>query len=243
MIPVFCPTGQGQLSAASSGSPIAGYRAWYNPSTIQQTAGIVTAWNDASANAYHLTTPSGLPTYVSSAINGQAGVGFASASSQSIANSVAISNYMSAAAWTIYAVFSATTFTGSNNANYQSGGSIFSDSALFIALGSGTTASKKIVAGDTGTPATIASGVVSAGLFIVEFYFDGTNINLRTNGTGATPVANANLSNLTHDIQVGVAGAYFNGTMCELVFYNTTLSSSNRTTMHSYLGTKYGGTG
>src|ERR1700685_4574995 len=56
--------------------PVPGYTAWYNPTTIQHTGSTINACNDASANAFHLSTVAGGPVYTASAINGLAGITF-----------------------------------------------------------------------------------------------------------------------------------------------------------------------
>ena len=248
MIPVFCPAGQGQLTIIGGASPVAGYTAWYNPTTIQHSGAVVTAWNDASANAFHFGTAVNSPVYTSSAINGLAGVtGNGSTSQRELTSTATLANVIGASstAYTLYAVFTANNFTGSG---VSRPGAVITDSAGFLGLGTGTVGDANYIGYSQGTGGTfgISSAASTTGITVImEMYYDGTNLHLRFNGTDATPVGSTGGITTTGTLQVGKSWTsdWLDGSVCEIIIYNSVLSSGNRTAMHSYLGTKYAGTG
>ena len=227
---------------------IAGYTAWYNPSTLQHTGSVVTSWSDASANGYNITTANASPVYsASGGPNGLPSMQL-NGTNQYLSSSVVImSNLVSTTAYTIYAVFQITSYTGANNTNFSQTGSVF-QAATSAEIGMGT-GSSDLLAGHkpSGGQVTQVGPATSTGItVIVEMYYDGTNINLRVNGTGYGPTAAGSVGNLGGDLQIGADVAlahFFKGYISELIFYNTTLSSGNRTTMRTCLGSKYNGTG
>ena len=249
MIPVFCPAGQGQFNVVAPTSPITGYRAWYNPTTIQQAASIVTAWNDASANAFHFGTAVNSPAYTASAINGLAGVTFTAASLEKLTGSTNMSSLVSAAAYTIYAVYKLTSFSGNNGTDISTCAGLYSDAGGIMSQGPESATQSYIVAGHyTGSAFVTAgnSGATSTGITIItETYYDGSSIFFRFNGSDKSSVvaANAGSFGTIQSGQSASSGKYFDGSICEMLFYNTTLSSANRTSNRLYLGAKYAGTG
>lgn len=231
-----------------SSSPVAGYRAWYNPSTIQQSAGVVTAWNDASANSFHFATAVNSPVYISSAINGLAGVSVAAASTQKLTGTATLGNLVSTAAYTAYYVFKATSFNGSGGASLANMSAVFQDSNGEFGCGTSNLASAGYGAGhfDGADKSAFNNPGQSSNITVImEHYYDGTNIHIRFNGTNLGAVAASSIGLTTGTLVAGVSqlGNYFSGSMCEMIFYNTTLSGANMTANRSYLGTKYAGTG
>jgi len=157
-----------------------------------------------------------------------------------------MSNLVSTTAYTIYAVFQITSYTGLNNTNFSQTGSVF-QAATSGEIGMGTGSSDLLAGHNSGGLVTQVGPATSTGItVIVEMYYDGTNINLRVNGTGYGPTAAGSVSSLAQDLRIGTSISstyFFNGYISELIFYNTTLSSGNRTTMRTCLGSKYNGTG
>lgn len=232
----------------NSGAPVSGATAWYNPLTIQQTTGVVTAWNDGSGNNFHFGTATNSPVYTASAINGLPGVTFTAASLMKLTGTAVLSNWISASAYTIYAVFKLSAFTGSAGGGYEGTSPVFSDSSGFIGLGGGRSVNQNYGGGHwDGGDRSIYSATSSSGITVImEQYYDGTNLHVRFNGTDGTPLAVGNVTTLTGHIQSGLNSpttVYLSGSICEMIFYNTALNSTNRTHNRSYLGTKFAGTG
>ena len=227
---------------SSAVSPVAGYTAWYNPTTIQQSGGNVTGWNDASINAFNFTSAFNSPAYSASTINGLPGIVFTAASSQYLTSGATLANLIGASSstFTAYTVCKLSSFTGAS----VFGGQIFSDSAGVCQWGDTSAANSEIV-----FSAIAAVGVSSstAITIILEVYYDGVNQHLRVNGVNASPVAATGAIVTTGTLFCGRSGTggtiYFDGTICEMIFYSSVLSGANMTTNRSYLATKYAGTG
>ena len=230
--------------ASTSNTPVAGYQAWYNPTTIQQTAGVVTAWNDGSANAFNISTAHALPTYNSTAINGLPGVQL-NGTSQYLSGTPTLGNLISKTAYTIYCVYQIAAYTGTNNTGGGGNASVFCDSGGFCLQGAGST--HLIALENDGSSKVVDAGAIGTGITVItEQFYDGTNLNFRVNGTNQTPTASTGVSTTTGTMHIGANSTpsqFFEGYICELIFYNTTLSAGNMTSNRSYLGTKYAGTG
>lgn len=230
-------------ASAAAGGPASGYTGWYTPLSIQETAGIVTAWNDVSGNGYHFGTAHSSPLYQASAINGEAGVRFINALSTSLSSTATLGNLVSAAAYTIYAVYIFSGYNGTGSGFNTSAG-VYSDSGLNLGQGVTNLGSAGISCGHydgayESQPATVGTNVK----VISEVAYDGVDIFLRVNGSTIGNVAAGNISTTTGTMQCGTASNVITGYLCELIFYNTNLSGGNKTTTRSYLGTKYAGSG
>jgi hypothetical protein len=237
----------------AAASPVAGYTAWYNPSTIQQTTSVVTGWHDASVNAFHFGTANGSPVYTASAINGLPGMTVVSATQQYLTGTPTLANLIGASstAFTMYAVYSIASFNGnSSTISAATAPGPFMDSNGFCGFGVSNAAGS--VAGayiqgtaDPGGAYFLEQAATTLTTMIVEAYYDGSNIHYRQNGADSSPTAVTGGVPTTGTIQCGKSWSaqYFGGTICELIFYSSVLSSGNRAANHSYLGTKYAGTG
>jgi hypothetical protein len=85
---------------------------------------------------------------------------------------------------------------------------------------------------------------VSAGRHTVELWHDGTNLNLRIDGTTADAAPCAPISNLYRQPMIGTSYApassgYFAGKLCEIVISKTNLSAADRDACAAYLTTKW----
>ena len=101
---------------------------------------------------------------------------------------------------------------------------------------------------DAGTLRTIDSGNTSAAVAILEYVWDGSNVDLWRNGSSIVTPASAT-GTTTFDVlalggyyapSTGVPkGAYTNANQCEFVFYSSVPSAGDRTLLRNYLNTKW----
>lgn len=230
--------------ASAALSLVSGYASLYTPASIQHSGGGVTGWNDTSGNGYNFTSAGGGPSYLSSGINGQPGVGFLASSSQVVHGGPLLSSLVGAAgsAFTIYLVFNISSYTGSSNLRNGNAG-VFGDTGGYVQIGPGSTAfvttmwysgSSDNLLASTGpalNTTCIYQCVCSPGGGLI------VNINGSTQST-----AFAALGSTSGNVELGSSedGLYFSGTLALVCTYASALSSTNQNTNLTNLNAVFG---
>jgi hypothetical protein len=234
---------------------IAGLTVWHDASdatTITDTAGAVTQWDDKSVNGYNLTPPGGVnPTTGTRTINSLNAIDFVSASSQDVR--IASANFMDGTngTFTLFAAFEADVTGGSRQVvSSDSPTSVRGPQTLKL---NGTTletlriqnssGSTDVVADSAGTAISTAVTTVAVvqhrALGVLEAWMNGSS-----NGStsDASPAANRDAAMIYVIGSSGRGGEFFDGLVGEVVTYGAVLSSADINTVANYLATKWGGT-
>lgn len=78
--------------------------------------------------------------------------------------------------------------------------------------------------------------------YVFEASFNGTTVTSKVNGSGTQTVAAGNISGTMGVMRSGVRDGtdYYNGQICEIVTYNTQLSTADSTGVRQYLANRWG---
>lgn len=229
------------------GEPVAGMKGWFTPASIQQSASVVTGWNDVSGNALHLGTAAGSPAYLASAINGLAGVDF-DGTDDRVSSSANYSAFISDAAYSIYIVANVDAIDTNDEAGqtYNNDG-FCGDNAVKVGPGLRSAPTVHFGHRDSAFQRTSSITISTGTAYIFAQRFDGSSITGRINTTStevtasATTVAASDIGTALNIGRVsGSADYWLDGKVCELIFYNTALSAANHRTNLEYLAAKYG---
>lgn len=237
---------------------------WLNannaPSVIYNGSNQVSQWSDLSGNGYHFlqATAGNKPVYgAATGPGGRPALSFASASSQylalaSIPSSVSFTGGVSSLSVVNFST------TGSFERIFDFGNGNASDniitgrqasSANFYAEGwngaSGGqtyTSTNPIVNGANNIFATVQQGGTAGTQTAVAFYSAGA-LQASTGSSGSSvtylPQAINRASNFVGRSN-WVADTYFNGTLSEILFFNTALNATRRTILQQYLSAAWG---
>ena len=244
-------------------APVAGYKAWYDASdtaTISKTGSNVTQWNDKSANALNLVQATGIkqPLSGTRTQNGKNMIDFDGSDD-------VLSSNASAATWqfltnntnsTVFAVLFVDTAADYRGIFDVSGGSIANVTSYTWAIDNTDKFFGGVGTNAGGTYNWLANSVSSftdntAAQFAVVS--DTTNATAANRGLiykNGTLVFNSNTytgtyssSNPSQPLNVGgLTGSAdsFDGGICEIIIYNSILSSGDITKNVNYLATKWG---
>lgn len=202
--------------------PVSGYVGLYTAASFSSTT-----WTDLSGNGNHATASGTLPTVVSTSGNGSSKT-FNTLSGGT--NSMVL--WPAAILPSTYTMFHVTRYTSSTrariftgtNQNWLSG---FWSGSTGVAYHNGWIASTNIGYNTNWFVSTDQN----------ESYW--TNGTLRGNSGAGSP-SNARLSILNGQYAQNGSGEVSDWQCAEIIVYNTTLSTSNRQSVESYLRTKYG---
>lgn len=215
------------LSGLSDGDPVGGATPW-----TDRVTGTRTWTNPTEGNRPNFKNTSGP--------NGKPYIRFVAASSHFLEFSVAGSNIFTASAWTMFWVIK----PDSNGvALGTEGGANIIHNNGFIGLclfDSGGSVNKfrhyRFDGGYTGVDSTTT---YSTGTwYIVEAWYDGTDLHIKVNNDTEATVAASNPSSLTN-IPRMCRNTSFSGDIAEGLIYNVSKSSGDRTTIRNGLATKY----
>jgi hypothetical protein len=262
-------TGSSPYSSASNAAvpngPVAGYKVWLDASdttTITSSGGSVSQWTDKSANAYTFTqaTSTNQPTTGTRTINSKNVLDF-DGTSDYLYSTAAISTwkFLHSAASTIFIVAN-TDVTNSNHSfvSTQAGSTSRIGFYTYQDMGNMYARVDKGSAGNTVYNSTYALAY-GTGNYYFTYKSDPTNataadrIKISQNGgtyygtnTATNAVSTADSENsLTIgcllDLFNGVRypGGWHNGTIAEIIIYDSALSSGDIASVQSYLATKW----
>lgn len=207
-------------------------------------------WTDLSGNGRHYTQTGGnRPTVDGTGLNGQQTVAFSRASSQYlVGNSTALLN--AAVAHTVIIVFKQPAFPGPTV--YRTILSIKGATTMWT-----TWHTQDLFYGDSAfgfvngkiMGATAAWGTTGYNLFVSTYNGSGdstsTNFTLEKNGVSQTltgPKAASAGNNLNYVGAFGatVASDFHDGQIAEIIILQSSISAGNRTSLESYMTTRYG---
>lgn len=229
---------------------LTGLVGWYDaadPTQVVTSGTAVTLWRDKSGQGNNTTLASGSPQYTAQ-LNKKAGIVFNGTTSYFVIPKIIDTN------WSIFIVLT-TTVTGPGAASqWWTGAGIFDAEVAGTQSDFGTSLYGSSFATGVGNPPTGDNTIISgtsintgAG-FICEFqrisatgYFENF-INGTSQGsvTGGTGVRTAPTRIVIGALQTLPNGYYFNGSMYEIVVYNSYLSGQQREQVEGYLAWKWG---
>ena len=208
--------------------------------------GFIDTFYDQSGNSRNLTqsTQANQPQLVSSGslittVGGRASPLF-DATNDSMTSGIAISNFITASAYT--ALMAGKVNSGVTGANAYYNRHAFADSGgYFEGLSwNATQYNPNHYAASYVGPTTGVSYPVTN---VVVHKYDGTNILGYIGGGAGASAAGGNVGLLTGTAQMGFgASAYFDGNIPELIIYNSSVSTANLNTLGANLASYYGTT-
>lgn len=219
-------------------------------STLATNGQTVQQWNDQSGVGNHLSqaTSARRPTYTTGLLNGLPGIVFVVANVQWIANQAIALGGTTASAFVV-----AKTPSPGTNADRVVTFTATGQGLDFNNTGSGIflfSASSTSISGYRNSGA-LSNGTVVANTFMqLGSIYDGTNNTVYLGGTAQTPVANTSTFAATGALGIGggvqtppgstSGDSTMDGTICEIVFTNTALSSGDRSSLNSYFTSRWG---
>jgi hypothetical protein len=205
-------------------------------SSISTTSGNVTQWRDKSGNANHTTAGTGQPTYTSPFV-------VFGGSAQLILPLVFSTD------WSIFIVARTTQTTGTSGSQWWAGAGFFDAEITNTQNDYGMNIVGGFLATGVGNPDTTiqsASQVNTGNLFIAEFLRNsstGVMSNIVTGGTAVTITGPTGIRNSVSRISLGALQTnlnYFNGSIAEVIAFNTVITESQRQNIEGYLAWKWG---
>lgn len=202
--------------------------------TITQSSSLVSSWADKSGQGFHFTQNASKPTY-GTTTDSKPSVNFNISSSQYLSNTT-ISTTTS---YTILIVNKFIDYAGRNNSNR-----IFSstfDPGLLMQV---SYPPSKYYVGGMGNGSGGWGGLITAGdmisLNIIAQTHNGTNLYAYQNGTTYGPVSAISSATYT-GLSIGgpIVGQFYNGNICEILMYNSVLSTTDRQKVEGYLAWKW----
>lgn len=246
-----------QLNTSNGYTPILAGTPYFwldgaDAATTQLTSGNVTTWLDKSGNGRNATQPttSNAPTLVTAAQNGLNALSF-SGTAGSSGTCLNLSN-ITTVPFTMFLVCKYNTLTATSFA-YSMVGSGFSPTWRYS--GGGTSYTSNAIGVDNGGGGTRYAGLTEAGGPLSNTGFNIYNFQLPASSAGTlfmNGVAGCNVDSFTYasgtTFTFPTIGGFaqlptnspFNGTICEMVWYNASLSTDDRQKMEGYLAWKWG---
>jgi len=223
---------QDKPSSAFTPSSVANLHAWWDGTSITGVSDGATtgSWADSGPNGYTAGS-SGLPVYRATGVSGKPGLEFTAADLGTNASG-------SLTAFTIFAAIHPINPTGNQSIYCAATGT----NGIQVRLSGTNPAIVRPAVAVIGT----SSGTVSAGTpVILAFTFTAnTSWAIHINGTAAgsgstTQTPTAGLTGWLGNTTSG-GNQRFNGRIGDLIIYSAALNSTDRGSVTSYLGTKYG---
>ncbi len=213
--------------------------------TITQSGGLVSQWNDKSGNSRNATASSTeRPSYSATAFNSKPGLAFNGSSNVMQANALASLLGGDDAPFTAYVVanLSSGTILGAGSSI-----SAFPINAPFFLSSSLLATARRAADAAPGTPTTdvVGSNSASANLLLGNV-FTGTTATLYKNGSqDATGAQNVNTLGNLDRFGIGAlvrstAASYMTGTVSEIIVNTSAISTDTRQRIEGYLAHKWG---
>ena len=227
-----------------SANMLAWYRAdsgvIYNSGTSK-----VSQWQDQSGNAMHASqgTSGNQPTLSTASINNLPAINFAGASSQYLTLPSGFANFTSGAQ--VFVVVAPTSTQPAVPAKIVDIGNGTASDNLFMQMKTNTTAGYGSYNNTTSSEIDTTAASIGTSFQLIEGILDNAgNGTVRLNGTSNVTGTLQNLRNLTRSNNYiggcSAGGCYLSGKIAEVLIYNTSLSTSDRHDVESYVGSKYG---
>lgn len=219
---------------------ISGLALWFDANdtaTITQSGGLVSQWNDKSANVYHATaTTTARPTTGTRTQFGRNALDFdGTANTMALpAGAYAIPNGPN----TVFCVYRQDTTATQQRPFYGTAGTPRWGFDLL------TTPAITFASGSSNALAASVSATHDTSVHIATGRRSGTTQTVIRDGVSPTTNANAVSSAMT-GINIGSTpptGTFFDGLICEVIAYNSSLSDANVNLVGNYLKQKWGGT-
>jgi alpha-L-fucosidase len=216
--------------------PVPGYARWFDASTANylttNATGLVTQWNDLSANQAQATPQTGhSPSYVSSAVNGLGAIHFGPGPAYDPASSDSLNFYQDTAIRTVFSIFKGSSFLLTDTNAYDFHRPNDTDPAAPLWVG----APNNWTSANIRNGATYVNGMLSDGATFAMPTNPNNGFNLvEVVSTGPVSADGFNRDRIYH------AGDQWHG---ELLIYDTVLSEANRLAVEQYLNRKWFGFG
>jgi hypothetical protein len=197
----------------------------------------VSQWDDQSGNG-HIFLPGATQPSIGSGINGQPTVDFDGAAT-SITCSDALSTIITASAWTAFAVYDYTG-TATTTATSYMNPPIIRDVGAFWGLFAST---QNLIAycWDGADKSARPTASANTNYYATTLLLSGT-IFAEENLLGTSSAASGNITTLTNSVNLGAAfgaGAWFKGSVGEIIVYNRALSSPEAVRVQRYLSANW----
>lgn len=213
---------------------IAGCTGWVASDKLTGLANndpVTTLTNFGSANNF-TGSGAGRFTYKTNIVNGLPALDLAGA--QKMTSSSAASAFITASAFTIFAVIYPRTASATNPATYNDNG-VIGDTGGYVGLYLKNTPQAMAYVWD-GSDKHADRPISLNAWSILEIRLDAGNLYARVNGGTEVSVASGNVGSITSTFEIGHgSGLYFDGYIAEIVSYNSALSSTDRTSVRNYL--------
>jgi hypothetical protein len=205
----------------------------------------VTQWTDKTGNGFHFTVPSGFisPVYTSNAINGLPALSFTTTGGDQMLRNTSIS--INVSAYTIFALVRQNASAPSPyGANYILGGNptggeysllygTYTGGNFISSTGNSSNTWNDLAVNSPNTQlkSTTLTGMVVNGTVLTP-YINGTAMNTKTGTTG--PYTGMSVGGMQN------GGQIWGGFICEILIFNSALTSSERQVVEGYLANKWG---
>ena len=211
------------------------------------TDGFVVTWYDQSGNARDMTqsTAASQPKIVSSGsivagVDGKVSLDF-DGSNDRMVTSATLANYISASASTIFVVFVADAIDTGALASYQYD-TIFCDTSGYAGLHLAGTDKMKFYNWD-GNEDYAGPTIATSTDYIAEMRHESGTLYAKVNNGSESSATSGNTQVTTGNPEIGGrlygVSPFFNGRLSEIIFYDTALSSGNRSTASTDINTYY----
>lgn len=229
---------------------------WYRADTVVLSGANVTSWTEKFGNGYAATPPGTAPTQVLSVINGQPVIRFVAASNTILRfasglNLIAAGSPMTQVVVMKSSVVGVGVFMGvlSMGVGASASQNLFlANAATYQPLnfggGDGNTGQMSV------GPAVFDS---STAFFGLAAQYSGVSGNFHTasdwsvtnNNSGISIVAGVGITNTANSQNIigdftGPAGVQLDGDIAEIIVWNSVLSGTDASNLHTYLNTRYG---
>lgn len=234
---------------AFSPADIAGLTLWLDsddPATVTDAgSGDCSQWNDKSGNGFHVTqsTSGDRPAITASAVNGRTALSFDGVSDHLDRVTTQLVN-VSDGSFTVFAVAVTDTVAAGTGQILCQDNTTGARRPQFLRR-NGSAAESIVFAGSTA--ATDGAGITlsTATAYLFEAISDGATIECLVDGSGDGPTARASQNAVSDLVAVGVraknsSGSYWDGFICEIVFYDLDISTEDRASVRGYLSDRWG---
>jgi hypothetical protein len=224
---------------------IAGCELWFDAAdttTITKAGGLVSQWNDKSGNVNNVSQATGANQPTETTLNALNALVF-NGTSDFLANAAATGLPQGVGTFSAFAVAITTSFAGGSETAVSWGSAaLFAQFGGYTA-GTGWSFNTAVTSGYDATAPTTSvhgySGVYAGGTISPGYtqWIDGNAETLTFVNPTTAPTASG--AALAIGQYVG-GGNFFPGTIAEVIFYNSALSTTNRQTLEGYLAWKWG---
>lgn len=233
--------GYGAATAAFVPTQLSGCTLWLRADmgVTDAGGGKCSAWADQSGNGRNFTQgiDANRPIITASAINGRQALRFDSAASQRLSNGTALSSFITASAWTAFAVFNYTGASAVSPTSY-SNPALIADSSSYCGLYNSTT--RAVAYCWDGADKSARPTITTSTNYYLTAQLSGGNIVANVNAGSNSTTASGNVSTLTGTMHLGGVSVYHKGDIGEIIMYNRALSAGELTQVQAYLASYWG---